>query len=146
MSTDLRDKLRRLGVHKGPPLRLPREREGRKGETIESLVDGHFIDTPYGPTFLHEETYAADHLHGGFALGDLLRLSPSIAAQMGGDPALEKIDPYRVLFLDTETTGLAGGTGTLAFLVGLGTFQPPTSNLQPPISTFIIHQFFLRSP
>ena len=29
-------------------------------------------------------------------------------------------DPEKWLFLDTETTGLAGGTGTYAFLVGLG--------------------------
>lgn len=29
-------------------------------------------------------------------------------------------DPRRVLFLDTETTGLSGGAGTVAFLVGLG--------------------------
>ena len=28
-------------------------------------------------------------------------------------------DPKRLLFLDTETTGLSGGTGTLAFLLGL---------------------------
>src|SRR5215472_12362664 len=28
-------------------------------------------------------------------------------------------DPSRWLFLDTETTGLAGGTGTYAFLIGL---------------------------
>src|SRR6266566_5277254 len=28
-------------------------------------------------------------------------------------------DPTKWLFLDTETTGLAGGTGTYAFLVGL---------------------------
>jgi len=28
-------------------------------------------------------------------------------------------DPERWLFLDTETTGLAGGTGTYAFLIGL---------------------------
>lgn len=28
--------------------------------------------------------------------------------------------PERVLYLDTETTGLAGGTGTYAFLVGIG--------------------------
>lgn len=27
-------------------------------------------------------------------------------------------DPYRVLFFDTETTGLAGGTGTRAFMIG----------------------------
>src|SRR5713226_7820754 len=29
-------------------------------------------------------------------------------------------DPGKWLFLDTETTGLAGGTGTYAFLIGLG--------------------------
>lgn len=28
------------------------------------------------------------------------------------------IDPQRVLFFDTETTGLAGGTGTRAFMIG----------------------------
>src|SRR5437899_8824261 len=28
-------------------------------------------------------------------------------------------DPEKLLFLDTETTGLAGGTGTYAFLIGL---------------------------
>lgn len=30
------------------------------------------------------------------------------------------IDPTRIAFLDTETTGLAGGTGTVAFLIGVG--------------------------
>ncbi|MBV8514557.1 MAG: ribonuclease H-like domain-containing protein, partial [Acidobacteria bacterium] len=29
-------------------------------------------------------------------------------------------DPTKWLFLDTETTGLVGGTGTYAFLIGLG--------------------------
>ena len=31
----------------------------------------------------------------------------------------EDFDPRRILYLDTETTGL-GGSGTVAFLVGLG--------------------------
>lgn len=39
------------------------------------------------------------------------------------------------LFLDLETTGLAGGTGTYAFLVGVGQLVP---------AGFRIHQFFLR--
>ncbi len=30
----------------------------------------------------------------------------------------ETVDPRRLLFFDTETTGLAGGTGTRAFMVG----------------------------
>ena len=33
------------------------------------------------------------------------------------------LDPQRVLFLDTETTGLSGGTGTLAFMVGVARIQ-----------------------
>ncbi len=32
-------------------------------------------------------------------------------------------DPTRALFLDTETTGLSGGAGTVAFLVGLGRIE-----------------------
>lgn len=32
-------------------------------------------------------------------------------------------DPARALFLDTETTGLSGGAGTVAFLVGLGRLE-----------------------
>ena len=30
----------------------------------------------------------------------------------------ESVDPRRLLFFDTETTGLAGGTGTRAFMIG----------------------------
>lgn len=30
----------------------------------------------------------------------------------------ERVDPRRLLFFDTETTGLAGGTGTRAFMIG----------------------------
>ena len=44
-------------------------------------------------------------------------------------------DPEKWLFLDTETTGLAGGTGTYAFLVGLGWWD--SGGLQ-------VEQFFMR--
>src|SRR5580700_9140176 len=44
-------------------------------------------------------------------------------------------DPEKWLFLDTETTGLAGGTGTYAFLVGLAWWD--AGGLQ-------IEQLFLR--
>ena len=174
MSTDLRAKLRRLGVQKGAAKIQPPRREhgGRQPGSIESLVDGYSIDTPLGAAFVHEETYAIDHSHGSHALGDVLSLSPSIAAQIGNEPAFENVDLSQVAFLDTETTGLSGGTGTFAFLVGVGAFQNPspklqTSNsklqtpnpdLQSPISNlqlqtsnlqsphFVLRQFFLRTP
>src|SRR5437762_6711080 len=44
-------------------------------------------------------------------------------------------DPSRWLFLDTETTGLAGGTGTYAFLTGLGWWDA---------GGFEVEQFFMR--
>ncbi|PYU57332.1 MAG: hypothetical protein DMG55_20225 [Acidobacteria bacterium] len=44
-------------------------------------------------------------------------------------------DPTKWLFLDTETTGLAGGTGTYAFQIGLGWWD--AGGLQ-------VEQFFMR--
>jgi len=135
MPTDLATKLRRLGVHKGvPPLKPPRERGGRQGE-----IEGRAIDTPHGPAFVHEETYTIDHPHGEHFVGDVLSLSPAGLARMLPDDSLTDLDLSRAVFLDTETTGLSGGTGTLVFLIGVGAF-----NIQH--STFYIRQFFLRSP
>lgn len=45
------------------------------------------------------------------------------------------VDPDKWLFLDTETTGLAGGTGTYAFMVGIAWWD--AGGLQ-------VEQFFLR--
>ena len=47
----------------------------------------------------------------------LLALSPSGLGRMAADPGF---DAREALFIDTETTGLSGGAGTVAFLVGLG--------------------------
>jgi uncharacterized protein YprB with RNaseH-like and TPR domain/predicted nucleic acid-binding protein len=47
----------------------------------------------------------------------------------------EAADPEQWLFLDTETTGLAGGTGTYAFLVGVAWWD--AGGLQ-------VEQFFMR--
>ena len=44
-------------------------------------------------------------------------------AVLANEPALRELDYRQALFLDTETTGLAGGTGTVAFLIGLGWFE-----------------------
>ncbi len=43
----------------------------------------------------------------------------ALLALLALDPGLSGCDPRGALFLDTETTGLAGGTGTVPFLVGL---------------------------
>lgn len=54
------------------------------------------------------------HQHGKRAL------TPITALQHPRPPVGQALPAEQLVFLDTETTGLAGGTGTLAFLVGLG--------------------------
>ncbi len=49
--------------------------------------------------------------------------------------SIAAIDPEQWLFLDTETTGLAGGTGTYPFLVGIAWWD--AGGLQ-------VEQFFMR--
>jgi uncharacterized protein len=51
---------------------------------------------------------------------ELLRTASSRKGGSGLDPLLEMAEqPEKWLFLDTETTGLSGGTGTYAFLIGI---------------------------
>jgi uncharacterized protein YprB with RNaseH-like and TPR domain len=51
------------------------------------------------------------------------------------DSAENLCDPKQWLFLDTETTGLSGGTGTYAFLVGLAWWEG---------EEFVVAQYFMR--
>lgn len=47
-----------------------------------------------------------------------LPAEPLPATISGAFDRREDFDPRRILFFDTETTGLAGGTGTRAFMIG----------------------------
>ncbi|UCD41538.1 MAG: ribonuclease H-like domain-containing protein, partial [Chloroflexota bacterium] len=54
-----------------------------------------------------------------------------------GDSGLTRFSPESISFIDTETSGLAGGTGTYAFLIGIGNFTK---------QGFKLSQFFMRDP
>jgi uncharacterized protein len=136
MSSDLRDRLRKLGVHQGAT-HLAAAPKPKRRRSIETLIDGETFETDYGPAFVHLERYAPDHVHGKYALGAVLTQSKAVAAELAAEVDGE-INLRRAAFIDTETTGLAGGTGTLAFLVGVGTFDEDDS--------FVVRQYFLRSP
>lgn len=56
----------------------------------------------------------------GFA--DRRYLSPDVLESVFGFAFPSHISPEDILFLDTETTGLSGGVGTIAFEIGLGYF------------------------
>jgi hypothetical protein len=61
--------------------------------------------TPFGPVVVRREWFPDEGDHEVEALSTCLGFAPG--------------DLRRPLFLDIETTGLSGGTGTVAFLVGL---------------------------
>jgi len=83
--------------------------------TLERLV------YPGGCVELRRERFDVHVTRGRFQLADALNAPLSDVAMLcaGGD--FESLDD--VLFLDTETTGLAGGAGTFVFLVGLASFK-----------------------
>lgn len=75
--------------------------------------------------------------YGRTSLSRLPSIPRSLSARLETDPAREGVDFSRTLFVDTETSGLAGGTGTFAFLIGFGCVDG---------DSFRVTQFRLRSP
>ena len=74
--------------------------------------------TVYGSCYYREIAFPLDYRHGSGQLAELLSCCGADLVLPAKDPALAEFVPAEALFLDIETTGLAGGTGTLAFLVG----------------------------
>jgi len=135
MREDLRRRLRELGVVQG--VRELRAQDARRPCAIEDLVSGQFHTTTRGRCFVAEETYPLDHRHGDMRLSAFLQLPAEAVVQVVQEERFADVDLRRVCFLDTETTGLSGGTGTMAFVVGLGFFAD---------EGFRLRQYFLRDP
>jgi uncharacterized protein YprB with RNaseH-like and TPR domain len=129
----LSERLKSLGVKVGAK-DLPPPRPG-KTFPIEELVAGRSVDTGNGSTYLIEQDFPGDYVHGQFGLRITTR--PFTLAEWAGVVKIADQNPEDLVFLDTETSGLAGGTGTFAFLVGVGRY---TSD------GFHLAQFFMRDP
>jgi len=80
------------------------------------------IETEHGELHVHERYLEPDHHHGRAPLRAGLTGQAGTLMALLRDTDATDIDLSRALYLDTETTGLAGGTGTVAFLVGLARF------------------------
>ena len=104
---------------------------------IEYLVGGEIVETPHGACLVVERRYPLHTPRGDVAVGDLLEFPGAAAAWLDPQGRLEEIDFATTAFLDTETTGLSGAAGTLAFLVGIGRFTG---------GHFTVRQFFMRHP
>ena len=132
-TASLSDKLKSLGVRIGAR-DLPPPRP-RKPYPIERVVPGRFQETPHGEVYVVEQRHPLEHQHGCATLRVTAPLH--VIAEWAGEPRLADVELDTFAFLDTETTGLAGGTGTYAFLVGVGRYDG---------QEFHLAQFFMRDP
>jgi len=90
--------------------------------TIEQFLGGCWKKNRYGRLVVIERNYPDFHGIGNYTLEETYRVDGRKVALLSGDPSLADFDLQQALFFDTETTGLAGGAGTCAFLIGTGFF------------------------
>ena len=129
----LSDKLKSLGVKVGTQ-DIPQARP-RNQPTIESVIGGSSVNTPFGETYIVDSFYPPEQQNDSQKLWASLSLD--VIAAWAGDERINNLAPTEFAFLDTETTGLSGGTGTYAFLVGIARYEQDTLHLS---------QFFMRDP
>jgi uncharacterized protein len=102
----------------------------RAGETLGGVP----WQTAFGSCLVIDRRYEGDRWHGSVRVEDCdLTESHGLALL---DPHMPGRCPVRAVFLDLETTGLSGGAGTVAFLVGCGWFD---------LGAFQVRQFLLTS-
>ncbi len=129
----LSDKLKSLGVKVGAA-DLPKIEPASHYE-IDKVVAGTYRPTPTGETFVATQTFKADYRHGDTPI--LPEAAFDALAAWAREPRFLELPLESYAFLDAETSGLAGGTGTYAFLVGVGRFRE---------GEFQLEQFFMRDP
>jgi uncharacterized protein YprB with RNaseH-like and TPR domain len=102
---------------------------------LEELVEGMRVENERGEFFLVESSVHLDVRHGDVPLSRVHATAPASVSVLAGEPEMKDFDLGRAVFLDTETTGLAGGAGTAAFLIGVGWFEG---------ERFRVRQYFMR--
>jgi uncharacterized protein YprB with RNaseH-like and TPR domain len=116
------------------PKRLYDREDGeRHVVSLEEVSNGRSVVNDRGEFYQIDHEFPLDHWHGKVALSRLRAASSSNFSFLARGEL--DLDLTRTVFLDTETTGLAGGSGTCAFLVGIGYIED---------DSFRVRQLFMR--
>ena len=145
--TEFRKALNRLRVTNPSPrfsirdqFRFLEDLPGRKARTrrevriVESLPAGRTESTPLGTHYVLSNSYPHHHFHGTVRLDRLSTEDLEVLLELAGCKHAD-LDRERIVFLDTETTGVRGGTGICPFLIGVGFFRG---------DAFHVVQYFIR--
>jgi uncharacterized protein len=95
-------------------------------------LNARVIENAFGSYLMREREFPPDTVHG-VPIVDFLTICSHLSL-VGKNATYATLSPQEIAFIDTETTGLAGGTGTYVFLTGIGCFNN---------DRFCISQFFM---
>ena len=130
----LTNKLKSLGVQLGAD-KIKAPGKPTAFPCLLDIFNGSWENTSSGDCFVIRKTFHPDYVQGNTSLFNDLDLNI-----LEGDPSLVGISSIpldQFLFIDTETTGLAGGAGTYVFLIGAAKYKN---------GKFHFAQFFLQDP
>lgn len=136
--SDVRDRLQSLlarqGLMSGAQWRRQAEELAQRRATgefeIDKIIAGDLVGQPSEGFYLVRTDFPLEIPHGNVTLGEALLALPEHIALSANDSDLQDFTPETAVFMDTETTGLAGGSGTVAFLVGVGYFEGDVFRLE----------------
>lgn len=148
----LRDRLRRLTKSESRrTLDEQRDQTARSGEVQGAgavhadgydaeqaawkRIDAEIWRSEGGAFIRRTRRYVLDHRHGRCRLGELRQLDEHLAAL--STAGKQPLHPQKVLFFDTETTGLGIGAGNVPFMLGYGFLDA---------DAFVVEQLFIRGP
>jgi uncharacterized protein len=134
--SELRRRIARINrKYSDPPSTKPAASDRRPERYFpEEWLNGQEVETEFGRHYESEKLYERHRRHGSIGVCDLEDLPEDLLLPISNGE-VAAVPPGKWCFLDTETTGLAGGAGTYAFLIGVGRISP---------EGFRVRQFFMR--
>lgn len=99
-------------------------------------VEGRLYEFGNCSCLRFSNSYPKSYKYGDVFINDALKFSAKQANISSPGLEIPEFDVYKAIFIDTETTSCYGGTGTVAFLIGVGYFDMSEN--------FCIEQFFMR--
>lgn len=127
----LSDRLKSLGFKTASAV-LPPQKNNLK--SLEEIISADVVNNSQGSFLVRNEFFPYGYQHGSVVFTESIlseRINQAAKLQQSGVPL------NSLIFLDTETSGLSGGSGSFAFLIGIGSFTDLGFRLQ---------QFIIRDP
>ncbi len=133
--SELRRRIEAITSRRPMRTQKPASRPYESRFPLEDVIQGEEVVNAFGKFFIVHGHHSGSSKHGSRRIKEISALDMKAAAILANNADIASFGCKDALFLDTETTGLAGGTGTFAFLIGVGWFEH---------ETFCTQQIFAR--